>query len=832
MPLPPWTDDLVASSLLRRFSSVVEQVADLPAVIDPHAAITYRTLDAESRRLAAHLAAHGAAHGCGVALLLPAGCSFAISIWAVLRTGAYYIPLDAAYPAARLAEILGTGIASLLVTDAAHAPLAADIAGRLSPPLTVLLAETPPAEHHEPPAATPAPDDPACVIFTSGSTDQPKGVMQSHRNLLHSTRWYTEPAGLRPGLRMTLLHSVSAIAAATAFYGALLNGATLYPANVTSLGVERLPDWLDEHRIDVLHLVPTLLRRIDRVMPPGRRLRTPSLLRTGGEAVSLADWHTWRSRLPAGSRLLVCLGSTEALNYRQRIHTWDESPPGDALPVGDPMPDKEVAVVDAEGQPVRDHDEVGEIVVASPYIFAGYWKHPALTAQVLRDDPDRPGWRIFRTGDLGRWGADGALFHVGRNDRVIKIMGHRVHPGDIEAVIRTMPGVRDVSVVGEADADGPLRLCAHLVPSPGERVSAASVRRWISRRLPAHMVPSLVEFRADLPRLPGGKVDRRSLRSRRTAARRVHIPPRHPYEETLAEQVKRHLHVADLGMADDLFGDLGADSMAVTSLLMDIHAVFGVQVPLAVVYRETTVAALAGWLRGNRIAPAGGALVIHAAGERPPLFAVCGLFGHALRLLLVGRELPAAQPMIGLEPPGMDWTRVGASTIEDMADWYAGEIMRRRPDGVVRLFGTSFGGIIVHAVACRLQRAGRTVDLLAMVDTNPPDLLTDTGLDRRPPRDFAEGMTSDDPMVQAGIRVARQHGAALARHVSTERFAGVITYFRCDEVEDPSARDRRDLWHFAATKGLDVIPVPGHHGHFHIEPQRSAVVRGLCERLC
>ncbi len=825
-----WTANLVDASLTRRFASVVNQCADQPAVVDGTESLTYAALDTASHRIATQLAGHGAARGRGVALLLPAGCAFAAAVWGVVRTGAYYIPLDAAYPAARLADILGCGLASLLVTDAAHAPLAADITGRLSLDLPVVHLETLTAEAGATMTAEPGPDDPACALFTSGSTDQPKGVMQSHRNLLHSTRWYAEPAGLHPGLRMTMLHSVSAIAAATAFYGALLNGATLYPANVSAMGVERLPDWLDEHRIDVLHLVPTLLRRIDRVMAPGRRLLTPSLLRTGGEAVGLADWNIWRARLPPGSRMLVCLGSTEALNYRQRIHGWDELPPGEVLPVGDPMPDKEVMIVDAEGRPVRD-GEVGEIVVASPYIFNGYGNDPALTARVLRDDPERPGWRIFRTGDLGRRDANGALFHVGRNDRVIKVMGHRVHPGDLEALIRTMPDVRDVAVAGEADADGPLRLCAHIVPSAKGRLSAASVRRWISSRLPAHMVPSLVDFRADLPRLPGGKVDRRNLPMHRTNPGRIHIPPRHPFEETLAELVKRHLYVAELGMEDDLFGDLGADSMAVTGLLMDIHAVFGVTVPLPVVYQKTTVAALADWLRGNQRASDGGALVIHAAGERPPLFAVCGLFGHALRLLLIGRALPEAQPMVGLEPPGMDWSSVGAQTIEDMADWYTRDIIRRRPEGVVRLFGTSFGGIIVHAVACRLQRAGRVVDLLAMVDTNPPDLLTDTGLDRRQTRNVPEGMASLDPMVQAGIRVARQHHSALTHHVSTDRFDGVITYFRCDEEEDPTSRDRRALWRFAATKGVDVIPVPGHHGHFHLEPQRSAVVNGLRERL-
>ncbi len=222
-----------------------------------------------------------------------------------------------------------------------------------------------------------------------------------------------------------------------------------------------------------------------------------------------------------------------------------------------------------------------------------------------------------------------------------------------------------------------------------------------------------------------------------------------------------------------------------------------------------------------------GRLLLHADGAAPPLFGICGAFGHALRLLLIGRALGTDQPFVGLEPPGMDWDGAGCRSIESMAAHYARTIRTLRPRGPYRLLGTSLGGLLAFEVATRLQRDGADVDLLAMVDTAVPACIGPGGIDRVDRRDFAVGLDSSDRVAARGATVARQHRAALDTYVLQRRFDGTIVYFKCLEPPVPPTSDRRRLWARFATDGVHTIPVPGGHGQFHREPQFSAVVNGL-----
>lgn len=831
-PPPGWSDQDLDATLVHRFARVVAAHGSRIAVFDGQAGWSYAELNARANAVAAALPQRSEESPRGVALLVAPGRLFAAAVWGVLKSGGFYIPLDPAYPEARLREILAHEAASLLIADAGNADRANTIARTLPHPVEVIVIGDEPAPCFENPPQTARPDDLCCVIFTSGSTGNPKGVCHTHRNLLHSTKWYSLPAGLDHTKRMSMLHPVSAVAAATAFFGAHLNGATLVPGSLAGIGIDHLAGWIDHQAIDVLHVVPTLLRRLAGTVPDGRRLASVTFLRLGGEGVTVADWRAWRRIFHPEGRMLTCLGSTEALNYRQAVYAHnDPAPSGEVLPVGDPMPDKEVLVVDDHGRPVPP-GATGEIVVRSPYIFTGYWRQPGLTARLMTSDP-RPGWRCFHTGDLGVMDDSGALRHAGRNDHLVKIMGHRVHPADAESVIRRLPGVQEAAVLAVEDGDGTHRLVAFVVAGPEGTVTAPGVRAFAASHLPAPLVPARVALLKALPLLPGGKIDRAALARLAVVSVRPFVAPRNPYEETLAEIWRRHLQLPALGIEDDLFADGGADSMAAASIAADVHEVFGRALPLHVLYSHPTVATLAGWLRSGAAPVAETpALVVHARGARPPVFGVCGAFGHAMRLLLIGRGLPEEQPLYGLEPPDMDWHRAGCFTVEDFAAWYVAHLRRIQPEGPYRLLGTSFGGVIVHDMARQLQRDGQRVALLAMVDTNPPDCLDEAGgIDRALRRDWAAGMHADDPLVNDGIRIARQHREALDRFVLRECIEGSITYFWCEERVDPDERDRRLMWRRFASGGLDIVRVPGKHGLFHTEPQCSAIVDALRARL-
>jgi len=821
----------LSSSLVRRFENVVNCHGARIAVQDAKDIWTYNELNNRANRIAHVLLSRLTKRKQGVAILLGQSSRFTAAVWGVLKTGGFYIPIDPAYPTTRLMEILGSGAASMIITDREHKEHAEEVLRGLNQPLEIILLDDLPDHGEANPDVLISPDDLCCVIFTSGTTGKPKGACQQHRNLLHSTMWYSIPAGLHASMRMSMLHSVSAIAAATALYGAHLNGAALFPANVRAIGVDRIPAWIDELGIDVLHVVPTLLRRIAQVLPAGKRLPTVRFLRMGGEAVSLSDWQLWLRCFTPGCRLLVCLGSTEALNYRQTVYEWNSEPPSTSMPVGDAMPDKEVRLLNDDGRTVPVGN-VGEIVVRSPYLFTGYWQQPELTTRLLKPDPERDGWNLFHTGDLGCMDASGAMRHVGRNDHLVKVMGHRVHPADVEEVIRHMPGVLDAAVTCTQDDQQSVRLTAHVIPERESCVSVAAVRTYVSEHLPEFMVPTRIFLLKEFPVLPNGKLDR--LGMSRLVQNREHtfVPPQNPFEETLAEIWKRNLGVAEIGIEDDLFGDCGADSMAAASIMADVRTVFGRDLPLNTLYGKATIASLGEWLRESTgSGKKASELVVHQNGTSTPVFGVCGAFGHALRLLLIGRGLPDQQPLYGLEPPEMDWERAGCRTVEDMAAWYVKQIKQLQATGPYRLIGTSFGGIIVHTIARQLQHAGESVSLLAMVDTSPPDCQLPQSMDRAIRRDWAAGMNSDDPLIKDGIRIARQQRAALDRFILRDAFNGKITYFKCEESFDPHDRDRRMLWQHFATRGLDVISVPGIHGQFHQDPQLTAIVSALQERL-
>jgi surfactin synthase thioesterase subunit/acyl carrier protein len=388
--------------------------------------------------------------------------------------------------------------------------------------------------------------------------------------------------------------------------------------------------------------------------------------------------------------------------------------------------------------------------------------------------------------------------------------------------------IHDAAVVAHKLGSHSVRLVAFAAvggqPAPSRRELRASLRGI----LPDHMIPSVVIFVDELPLLPEGKIDRHALSQRAGRKMAEHVEPRNPIEETLVEVWHGALCARGIGVHDDLFADLGGDSLAAVEILAGVEQMFEAQLPLDALFEATTVAQLSErLLESGWRPPASGQLVVNREGTRVPLFGVCGAFGHALRLLLIGRALGPDQPFHGLQPPDMDWGRVGCRTIEAMAAHYLVEIRRIQPRGPYRLLGTSFGGVVMFEVALQLQRAGEAVDLLSMVDTNPPDCLGPNGVDCAERRDWTAGMESGDRFVAMGVRVARAHREALDRYRLHGRFNGTITYFWCEGQAEPRERERRSLWGRFATDGMQVIRVPGTHGSFHREPQLSAIVDGL-----
>jgi acyl-coenzyme A synthetase/AMP-(fatty) acid ligase len=390
-------------------------------------------------------------------------------------------------------------------------------------------------------------DSIAYVFFTSGSTGEPKGVFDSHRNVLHNIRRYTNALKIGADDRLTLLQSCPFSGSVSSIFGALLNGATLFPFAFADEGPRRLAELLLRERLTMYHSVPALFRSL---LIGGERFPEMRVIRLEGDRASSVDVELYRRHFDPACVLANGLGTTETGLCRQYLlDSVSVVEPG-ILPVGYPVPDMEVMVVDDDGRAV-EVGESGEIAVRSRYLALGYWGRPDLTESAFRRDTDAGPERVYRTGDLGRLQADGCLEYLTRKDFQLKVRGHRVDTADIESALIAHPAVRDAVVTTRPGARGEAEIVGYVVPAGSSPLNAGVLRAGLVDLLPPHLIPARF---AQLPALPldaSGKVDRGSLpEPAEVALERSGIgpSPRDALEQTVVEIVEQVLEVGPLGI--------------------------------------------------------------------------------------------------------------------------------------------------------------------------------------------------------------------------------------------------------------------------------------------
>lgn len=805
------------------FVDAVRHGGNRIAVVGDDERFTYDALHALAGSIAGALLERLGDGAEPIAVVMDRGPLHAAAMLGVLGAGKFYLLLDPADPLERNAFVVGDSTTRLVLTSRRRL----DVARALGPEVVAVedLAATPAVALD----ARAAANDPCCLVYTSGSMGMPKGVVHTHARVVEPARAYVDAVGLGPGDRVTQLITMSG--STTNLVSTLMRGATLMPFDVRTRGTEDLAEWLARERITVYHSVASVFRRVAQSLRAGERLEHLRLVRLSGEVLTRADLELVRARAHPAAAMWLSYASTEVVSIAALHVRAGDVMPHTILPGGFPVDGVDVRVLDDAGRPVAPGD-VGEIEVTGRLVFAGYWRRPDLDAGVLSIDP-ADGTRRYRSGDRGWIDADGRLHLVGRGDAQVKVRGVRVEPAETEQALREVPGVADAVVLPHELRPGDTRLIA-FVAGGDALPDRGTLRTRLRARLPEPFVP--VRFFAvdELPLMPGGKLDRRALAESvvlRAAEPRVFVAPRDPVEETLVELWQQALDVGDVGICDDFFFDLGGDSLSAVRLLTRVAELFGRELPVNVLLEASTVEAMAARLQQDGWQPPDdGRLVLHPNGAHSPLFAVCGAQGHALRLLLIAQGLGPDQPFHGLQPPGMDWERAGCRTIEEMAACYLAMVRAVQPRGPYHLLGTSLGGVLVFEMALALERAGERVAMLAMVDSLPPPCVTPDGLVHRRPLPPRAPPAGEGPLLAMGERVASAHRAAIERYELRRRFGGRLTYFLCtgDAAESP---DPRALWAAFVAGGVETILVPGHHGHFHREPQLSAVTAGLRRAL-
>ncbi|WP_018350842.1 non-ribosomal peptide synthetase [Longispora albida] len=587
----------VARRVHEAFELQVERTPDATAIVYGTEALTYAELNARANQLAHKLRDLGAGPETVVGVHLERGLDLVPALLGVLKSGAAYLPLDPAQPADRLEFMLADAGAPILIADNENLSFSGT---------TITPAADGPAHN---PAVAGSPGNLIYVIYTSGSTGKPKGVCLTHANVLRLLQIAERHYAFGTEDVWPLFHSYAFDVSVWELWGALLYGGKLVvPSRDVTRSPEDFLDLLVEHQVTVLNQTPSAFRGLVNLAGAGDPRIDRLALRAvvfAGEKLEFGELAPWVSRRGlAAPRLLNMYGITETTVHSTFYEVTDADITSHGNPVGYPLADLRIHLLDQAGRPVPI-GVPGEIHVGGPGVARGYLNRPELTAERFVPDPfGAPGERLYKSGDLAKRNPDGSLEFCGRIDHQVKIRGYRIELGEIEAAMGTIPGIRDAVVIVREDTPGDKRLVGYSVPVDGAVLASSEIRAHLLRTLPEYMVPGVFIPLGKLPLTPNGKLDRRALPSPDRSAldtQREYTAPRTTEEEQLAAIWRETLGIDQVGVHDGFF-DLGGDSIRAVGLAGALRAA-SYDVAVRDIFEHRTVAALAEFLTG-RSAPA------------------------------------------------------------------------------------------------------------------------------------------------------------------------------------------------------------------------------------
>lgn len=588
---------MASTSIQQRFAAQARSTPDAVAVSAPQDGTTwtYRQLDKRANRLAHRLIGLGVSPGDPVAVLMERSPEVVVALLAVLKAGAAYLPLHTAYPLARMQHITDLAGAPVLLTDAALRARGLPHAGTVIEPATDLAAAALPATE---PGVEHGPGAVACIIHTSGSTGESKGVEVTHRGVLALA---ADSSWGQAHQRILSLAPYAFGVSTYEIWVALLNGGRIVLAPPGEPDVATIRALIADERITALHVTAGLFRVFAQEAP---RIFAPvKEVLTGGDVVAPTAVRRVLDACP-DTVVRAMYGATELTAFAAHATMTASSPPDGPIPVGHPMDGVEVRLLGPNLAPVPD-GESGELYVAGDRLARGYHHNAALTDErFVTDLAGGPGVRMYRTGDLMRRTTDGLLEFAGRIGDQVKIRGFLVEPGEVEHVLGRQDGVAHAAVVACDDGAGQeKRLIAYVVPSTSEP-SLDSLRTAVADLLPDYMVPATFVTIDALPLTPNGKLDRAALP---TPERPASAPAPSsfqltPDQQTLCELFALALGRENVGLHDSFF-DLGGESLQAIRLASRIGAEMGVELSVADILSYPTVAELETRLRDLIPAP-------------------------------------------------------------------------------------------------------------------------------------------------------------------------------------------------------------------------------------
>ncbi len=707
-----------------------EQVAKTPnaiAVVFENQQLTYLQLNTKANQLAHYLQTLGVKPEVLVGICVERSIEMVIGLLGILKAGGAYLPLDPAYPAARLAFMLEDAQVSVLLTQSS---LKEGLPTTQAQKVCLdVEAEALSQSRSENPVSDVKPDNLAYVIYTSGSTGKPKGVGVYHRGLTNLVNWFVRDFNLTATDSVLVISPFGFDLTQKNFLAPLIKGGQLHllPASI-HYDPNQITQIITEQQITWLNCTPSAFYPVCEFRENNLFQKLVSLryLFLGGEPIALTRLLPWLQSRACQAKVVNTYGPTECTDVcAAYLLEQPESFLTQPIPIGKPIFNAKLFILGKHLE-VLPIGVAGELYIGGVGLARGYLNRPDLTGEKFINNPfdDDLNSRLYKTGDLARYLPDGNIEYLGRIDHQVKVRGFRIELGEIEAALAQHPDVLDNAVIVHEASKTDKRLVAYFVPHQGQVIENTTLRNFLTERLPDYMIPSAFVTLENLPLTPNGKIDRRALSQLSVKSlklsKEAFVAPRTPDEKLLAEIWAEVLGIERVGIHDNFF-ELGGHSLLAVNLMARIGQQFGKKLPLSTLFQGATIEQLATVLNQSTEKMWSSLVAIQPNGTKRPFFCVPGIGGNVTYFYELALQLGKNQPFYGLQAVGLDGKSKPYTNIEDMATHYIREMQTVQPQGPYLLDGHSFGALVAFEMSQQLHR--HEVALLVIFDMMAPILV-------------------------------------------------------------------------------------------------------------
>ncbi|ALD07405.1 enterobactin non-ribosomal peptide synthetase EntF [Klebsiella quasipneumoniae] len=722
MPLP-------ATTLSALVADQARKTPDAPALADANWQFSYREMRQQVVALAQLLRQRGVKPGDSVAVALPRSVFLTLALHGIVEAGAAWLPLDTGYPDDRLRMMLEDARPSLLIASEDQLARFSDIPG-----LESLCYQQPLAVADDAPLALSKPDHTAYIIFTSGSTGRPKGVMVGQTAIVNRLLWMQDRYPLSADDVVAQKTPCSFDVSVWEFWWPFIAGARLVMAEPEAhRDPQAMQQFFAHYGVTTTHFVPSMLAAFVASLDADSVAACRTLRRVfcSGEALPTELCREWE-RL-TGAPLHNLYGPTEAavdVSWYPACGPELAAVTGSSVPIGWPVWNTGLRILDAAMRPVPP-GVAGDLYLTGIQLAQGYLGRPDLTASRFIADPFAPGERMYRTGDVARWLANGAVEYLGRSDDQLKIRGQRIELGEIDRAMSALPDVAQAvshaCVFNQAAATGgdARQLVGYLVSDSGLPLDTAALKARLAEQLPPHMVPVVLMQLADLPLSANGKLDRKALPLPTLGGERSGRPPE-PGMETLVAAAFSQLLGCEVNDIDADFFALGGHSLLAMRLAAQLSRQLARQVTPGQVMVASTVGKLSALLAADLSDEQAQRLGLDTLlplreSEGPTLFCFHPASGFAWQFSVLARYLSPRWSITGIQSPRPQGAMASAASLDEVCEHHLQTLLAQQPHGPYYLFGYSLGGTLAQGIAARLRQRGEAVAFLGLLDTWPPE---------------------------------------------------------------------------------------------------------------